>query len=74
MHAVLPIVMVLIFGKATLGAMTAADWALFALNNIPKAVKTEAQIIAFLNSPAGRQMLAANGEAAIRWQNRQMEF
>lgn len=66
--------MVLVFGRATLGAMTAADWALFALNNAPTVIRTERQLFAFLNSPAGRRMLAANGEAAIRWQDRQMEY
>lgn len=71
------IIMLLIFGAPSFAAMTPTLWALFALGqvgNIRGAIKTEKQLYAFLNSPQGRAMLAANGEAAIRWQNKQMEY
>lgn len=65
----LPIVMMLIFGAPSFAAMTPALWAIFALNtasSLPKAIKTERKLIAFINSPAFRAWAAANGEAAIR--------
>lgn len=69
MHAVLPILMVLVFGQPTFAAMTALDWTLFGLNvvsNAPKAIKTERQLIAFMNSPAFRAWVARNGELTIK--------
>ena len=67
--AALPIVMVLIFGAPTFAAMTPTLWALFAIGqigNVKGAIKTEQQLIAFMNSPEFRAWAAANGEAAIR--------
>ena len=66
--AALPILMMLVFGAPSFAAMTPMLWAMFALNNLPGAIKTERQVIAFLNSPAGRAWVAANGEAAMRLQ------
>lgn len=67
--AALPIVMMLIFGAPSFAAMTPALWVTFALGvpgNVRTAIKTERQLIAFLNSPAFRAWAAANGEAAIK--------
>ena len=71
------LIMTLVFGAPTFAAMTPTLWALFALgqvSNIPSYIKTEKQLIAFINSPAFRQMAARNGEAAIQWQQKQMEY
>lgn len=64
-------------GPIALGALTTfqiAQLALMGIKIAPSAIKTEKQIIVFLNSPEFRAMAAANGEAAIKWQDRQMEF
>jgi len=64
-------------GPIALGALTTfqiAQLGLMGIKILPNAIKTEKQIIAFIHSPSFRVMLAANGEEAIRWQNRQMEF
>ena len=82
--SVAALAMLLVFGAPTFAAMTPTLWALFALGQVGnlktyvKVGKTVVKLtkaeIAFLNSPAFRTMAAANGEAAIKWQNRQMEY
>lgn len=61
---------------ASLAAITPLQWASVGLTvagEVPKAVKANREMMAIIASPAFRAMLAANGEAAIRWQDRQME-
>ncbi len=66
MHVAIPILMMLVFGKASFGAMTALDWAMFGLQNAPQIIKTERQLIAFMQTPQFRAWAARNGEEAIR--------
>jgi hypothetical protein len=61
---------------ASIAAITTLQWVQLSLalaKGIPQVIKADQQVIAFIQSPAFRVMLAANGEAAIRWQDRQME-
>lgn len=66
---------------ASLAAVTTLQWAQLSLilangavKLAPGALRQEVALIQFMQSPAFRQMLAANGEAAIRWQDRQQEW
>ena len=81
MHALL-IVLALLGGFAvpsSLGAITTLQWISIGLSvagdakNLKNLPREAQQLRAFLESPAFRQMLATNGEAAIKWQDRQME-
>ena len=81
MIAIPAIVMMLVFGAPTFAAMTPLLWALFAVQNVGTAVRVgkkviiiDEALIAYMKTPAFRQMLAANGATAIRWQDKQMEF
>jgi hypothetical protein len=81
MIAIPALAMMLVFGAPTFAAMTPALWAVFALNNVGTAIKVgkkviiiDKAIIAYMQTPAFRAMAAENGEAAIKWQQRQMEF
>lgn len=64
----LPIIMTLIFGAPTFAAMTPLLWTMFALQQIPTAVKIGKVVYVVANSPAFRAWAAANGAAAIRLQ------
>jgi hypothetical protein len=79
--AISAIVMMLVFGAPTFAAMTPLLWGLFALQNVGTVVKVGKKVIiidkalvAYMQTPAFRAMAARNGEAAIKWQQRQMEF
>ena len=80
MAATLAVVLGLLLGTTgpvALGALTTfqiAQLALMGIKIAPKAIATEQLLIQFIKSPQFREMLAANGEAAIRWQDKQMEF
>lgn len=65
---------------ASLAAVTTLQWAELglivgndAIKLAPRALRDERALVQFLQSPAFRLMLARNGDAAIRWQERQME-
>jgi hypothetical protein len=76
MAAALAVILSLLLASPVTGALTLpqiAALAGIALKGLPAAIKTERQLIAYLNSPQFRAMAAANGEAAIKWQDRQME-
>lgn len=57
----------------TLSAVQIAALAGMAIKEAPKVIAFDKQVWAFVNSPQFRAMAAANGDAAIRWQDRQME-
>lgn len=64
-------------GPVALGALSTfqiAQLALMGVKLAPKAINAEKQLVAFIQSPQFRVMLAANGDAAIRWQDQQQEF
>ena len=74
------IAMMLVFGAPTFAAMTPTLWALFALGQVGNlktyvrvgkdVIVVDRALIAYLDSPAFRAMAAANGEAAIRLEER----
>lgn len=77
MAATLAIIISLLIGSPVGAALTLPQIAALAgviIKGLPAAIKTEKQLYAFVNSPAFAQMLARNGDAAIRWQDRQMEY
>lgn len=56
-------------GPIAIGALTTfqiAQLALMGIKIVPGALKTERQVIAFLDSPQFRAWAAANGDLAIR--------
>lgn len=62
---------------ASLAVITPLQWALLGINvagDVRQAVQLERSLAILLRNPSVRLMLAANGEAAIRWQDRQMEY
>lgn len=64
-------------GPVALGALTTFQIAQLAIMGVkigPRVISFDRKLIAYINSPAFRLTAAANGEAAIRWQQRQMEF
>ena len=64
-------------GPVALGALSTfqiAQLALMGVKLAPKAIIAEKQLLEFIQSPQFRVMLAANGDAAIRWQDKQQEF
>lgn len=85
MHALLLLIGLLLGTAApsSLAAITTLQWIELGVTVANDAVKLPKelrefqqgaqQLRAFTESPAFRQMLAANGEAAIKWQDRQME-
>lgn len=77
MPVALAIALSVLLGSPVAGALSAVQIAALVgigIKEAPMVIKLDAQVIAFMKSAAFRQMLAANGDAAIRWQNRQMEY
>jgi hypothetical protein len=82
--AISTLAMMLVFGAPTFAAMTPTLWVLFGLSQAgnlktyvkvgKKVILIDKAIIAYVQTPAFRAMAARNGEAAIKWQQRQMEF
>ena len=82
--AISTIAMMLVFGAPTFAAMTPTLWVLFGLSQVgnlktyvkvsKKVIVIDKAVIAYMQTPAFRAMAAANGEAAIKWQLRQMEY
>jgi hypothetical protein len=82
--AISTIAMMLVFGAPTFAAMTPTLWVLFGLSQVgnlktyikvgKKVIVIDKAVVAYMQTPAFRAMAARNGEAAIRWQQKQMEF
>lgn len=65
-----------LIGAPVTGALTLPEILALAgvlAKELPVAIKTEQQIVAFMQTPEFRAMVEANGDAAIRWQDRQIE-
>ena len=76
MPIALALALSVLLGSPVVGALSAVQIAALAgmaLKEAPKVIAFDVQVWKFLNSPQFRAMAAANGDAAIRWQDRQME-